>query len=122
MGRLVEENSNVTTGLGGGMAATIVFPGSVYRGEQPPYVNYNENDSAVVLIEGLCQVAQDPSFGLHVPAMTQLGEYGPFASNAVPVGMHILSTSRIPATRQTAIRNLGRIESQPEGVGPSLRN
>jgi hypothetical protein len=136
---LVEQYTNAPASVRMEIAATLVFPASVYRGEDAgrlmevsfhkEAIQIQTNEiSADVLIEGFLQIARDggspiPGFGIQSYAIERLGMYGPLASNAVPVLLPILNDFRWRTHEaEAAIRALGQIRSRPEVVVPALTN
>jgi hypothetical protein len=124
MGALIDQYTNVQAPLRMGIALTIVYPTSIYRGEgREIQTNPVPGD---ILIEGLTLIVEDamkssrlPPF--QTPAIQHLGMYGPLASNAVPILIEVLNFHD-SMTLQSTIIALGRIRSHPEVVIPALTN
>jgi hypothetical protein len=122
MRALVEQLTNVPAPLRMEIAAAIVFPGSIYRGEGKE-IQTNQIP-ADILIEALSVIANNPTSRIspfQTPAIQRLGMCGPLASNAVPILMRILDEHN-SMTLQSTIIALGRIGCQPEVVVPALTN
>ena len=119
MRALIEQYTN---GFSIRIAATIVFPASIYRGEANE-IQTNQIP-ADILIEGLSLIAKDaknrtPPF--QTPAIQRLGMCGPLASNAVPILLQVLDEHN-SMTLQSTIFALGKIGCQTEVVVPALSN
>jgi hypothetical protein len=121
MRAIVEQYTNVPAPIRLRIAIMITTPKSVYRGENGSYVNYEEGEAAAVLVDGLCRVAEDRTMMFRMTAIEHLGQFGPTASNAVPMLLKILN-NHDPISMHWTIRALGQIKSQPEVVVPALTN
>jgi len=102
-----------------GIAATIVYPASIYRGEVKE-IQTNQIP-ADILIEGFSLIAGDRRSPIQTPAIQRLGMCGRLASNAVPILIQVLNEHN-SMTLQSTILALGKIGSQPEVVVPALTN
>jgi HEAT repeat protein len=121
MRAIVEQYTNVPAPLRLRIATMIMFPKSVHRGENGRYLADDETVVAGVLVDGLCRLAEDRTMMFRMTAIQHLGEFGPTASNAVPMLLQILNNQE-PFLRHWTIRALGQIKSQPEVVVPALTN
>jgi hypothetical protein len=122
MSALVEQYTNVPVTVRMQIAMVIVSPMSMYRGKNATSATYATDPAGfATTIEGLCRVAQDRTMGFRVFAIQRLGEFGPKATNAVPVLMKILANHDSMAL-PSAIRALGQIKSDPDVVVPALIN
>src|SRR5262249_54222706 len=122
MNALVEQYTNVFVTARMQIAMVIISPMSMYRGKNVNSLTYaTEPAGFATMIEGLCRVARDRTMGFRVAAIQRLGEFGPKATNAVPVLLEILANHDSMAL-PSAIRALGQIKSDPDVVVPALIN
>ncbi|HSU54600.1 MAG TPA: HEAT repeat domain-containing protein [Candidatus Dormibacteraeota bacterium] len=106
------------------IAAALVSPKSIYRGEN---VSDTYEIPDEVLVQGLCALIENPSpllTNFRMGAIQRLNTLGPAASNAVPALFAVLNdTNRSPwnfVSRPLVVRTLGKIGTPRETVIPAL--
>jgi hypothetical protein len=135
MRALIGQYTNVPPPCRMQIAIAVVAPDNIYRGPGMVVTVGGKYESLVteanrqqtneisadVLMEGFCEIAKDRTSMFQAPAIQRLGQYGPLASNAVPILMQVLEQHH-SMTLQSTILALGKIRSQPEVVVPALTN